>query len=125
MAAAPEKRRLCILVVDDDDASSHSLQRLLTFNGHKVHVASTVAQALAIAKEVRCDLLISDLMFTDGTGTQLLQELSKIYHIVAIAVTGHVEPEYARECEQAGFASRLLKPVVFTELLSTIDGLFA
>ena len=53
-----EQRHLSVLVVDDEPSGLEALARLLTWDGHQVHRAGTVADALELAERVRFDLLI-------------------------------------------------------------------
>lgn len=86
----------------------------------KLHRIAENKCSLALAANERCDLLISDIGLPDGSGTDLMRELQKLYTVPGIAVTAHGDATHAKACEEAGFAKRLLKPVKFTSLLEAI-----
>ncbi|MDQ7772654.1 MAG: response regulator [Elusimicrobiales bacterium] len=66
-----------ILVADDDPAMLKVYERLLARLDHSVEKAATFAEAAALIAERDFDLLITDLMFPDGLGTDLIESLNK------------------------------------------------
>jgi CheY-like chemotaxis protein len=112
---------LSILVVDDHPDSLELLARLLRRCGHAVKTASTVAGACAAIAQHRFDLLISDIGLPDGSGTDVMRTIHSTQGIPGIALTGHGEEHYTRACVEAGFAVRLLKPIVFSNLVEAME----
>jgi CheY-like chemotaxis protein len=112
---------LSILVVDDHADSVDLLARLLRRCGHAVKTASSVAAAVAAIEEHRFDLLISDIGLPDGSGTEVMRTIRRAQGAPGIALTGHGEDHYTRACVEAGFAVRLLKPVVFSTLVEAME----
>lgn len=112
---------LRILLVDDNEGGLRALARLLRFKGHEVHAAATCHEALLIARERRCDLLISDITLPDGNGLHLMREIRQRYFIPGIVLTGHNEEAFIVESKAAGFGAYLLKPVHLADLMGTID----
>jgi two-component system OmpR family response regulator len=64
-----------ILVVDDEPYITDLLSAALKFEGFSVDVASTGAQAVALATESRHDLVLLDVMLPDVTGTDVCRRL--------------------------------------------------
>ena len=65
-----------IIVVEDHASTAQALQKFLTTVGYKVYVAPDIASARALAKAIEFDVLLSDLRLPDGTGWDLMEELS-------------------------------------------------
>lgn len=63
-----------VLIVDDQETSRLRLKALLEGHGHAVREAGYVAQALAMARQARPDLLISGLRMQAMDGVMLLRE---------------------------------------------------
>jgi CheY-like chemotaxis protein len=118
-----KERPLRILLVEDDADSLSALTRLLTMTGHQALSASTAAEALLLAKAQRCDLVVSDVGLPDRSGLELMRELTSLYAIPGIAVSGFTEAAHVKECERAGFARHLKKPVDFQKLLEAVEQL--
>jgi CheY-like chemotaxis protein len=115
-----ERRPLCILLVEDDADSRAALVRLLNMTGHRTLPAGTAAEALRIARSQPCDLLVSDVGLPDRSGLELMRELASIRPIPGIAVSGYTDAADVMECERAGFARHLKKPVDFQMLLELV-----
>ena len=118
MASGPQSLR--ILLVDDHEESLSAMARLLKLSGYQVHTATTVADALDVASQQACDLLISDLGLPDRTGLDLMREIRTRYPLKGIALTGYTEDRDVAESSAAGFAMHLKKPVDFNDLLAAI-----
>ena len=108
-----------ILLVDDHDDTAKALARLLCMSGYSVRTATSVAGAIQLCDAHRFDLLISDIGLPDGTGYELMRELTRRGGVKGIAVSGY-EHDFA-EGQNAGFAAHLVKPVAFETLHETIQ----
>lgn len=115
------QRLLSILLVDDHQDSLDLLARLLRRCGHSVETARRVDEALGAIDRQRFDILVSDIGLPDGCGTDVMRALRDAQGAPGIALTGHGEEHYVEACEQAGFAARLLKPVVFNKLIEAME----
>lgn len=62
-----------ILVADDDPAMLRLYTRLFTGSGHSITMASSFAEASGLISAKNYDLLVTDLMFPDGLGTELIK----------------------------------------------------
>jgi len=108
-----------ILLVDDHDDTARALARLLGLSGYDVRTATTVAAAISLCDEHRFDLLISDIGLPDGTGYDLMRELTRRGIPAGIAVSGYEDDATAGR--DAGFVAHLVKPVAFETLKETIQ----
>ncbi|WCM48785.1 PAS domain S-box protein [Pseudomonas sp. WJP1] len=100
--AAPQVRRLCILVVDDDSLVLTSTCLLLEDLGHRVITATSGAQGLdQFENNPAIDLVITDMAMPHMSGAQLAEAIrTRNPGMPIILATG-----YAERLE--GFAARL------------------
>jgi CheY-like chemotaxis protein len=81
--------------------------------GHTVHHAATMTEALEEVPKADCDVLISDVGLSDGTGWELLRRLREegLPHPgYAIAMSGFGMNADRAKSEAAGYRHHLLKP---------------
>ncbi len=104
-----------ILVVDDDVLGGESLVMLLGIAGHDVSFASTAAQAMAVARTQRPEVLLLDIGMPEVDGYEVARRLREIDEVpddaTYIAITGFGRPEDFEKSAQAGFFRHLVKPV--------------
>ena len=116
---------ISVLVADDHADSLAALATLLRISGYTVHTAGTLSEASAVASRRRCDLLVGDIEFRDGSGLDLMRELHAKYGLAGIALSGHTGPQDVDAALQAGFARHIAKPVMFAALLDAVRELTA
>ncbi|HSS78929.1 MAG TPA: ATP-binding protein [Thermoanaerobaculia bacterium] len=114
---------LHILLAEDHADTAEALAALLEGLGHRITIAGTVAGALeaAAATDTPIELVISDLGLPDGSGLDLMRELSRRYRLPGIALSGYGMEEDIEKSRQAGFARHLTKPVTLDLLKDVID----
>lgn len=113
---------LRILLVEDHRDTLATLERLLIRRGYVVHTASSVGQALQVAREHDFDLLVSDIGLPDGRGTDLLESIERQsgHRPPAIAMSGFGMGDDIERSRKAGFSEHLTKPVEFSALREAI-----
>jgi two-component system CheB/CheR fusion protein len=109
-----------ILLVDDHPDTTLVLKTLLERQAYHVTTATSVRSALETAKSQPFDLVISDIGLPDGTGLDIVRELSRSGPVKAIALSGFGMEEDIRRSLDAGFAEHLAKPVNFRTLHDAI-----
>jgi membrane fusion protein, heavy metal efflux system len=115
-----------ILLVDDDEVLSQVLRRVLSRQGYDVREASSVAQALQVAREQRPRLGLLDLCLPDGDGTDLARQLKAeggdfpLILMTAYPLRLREQPQLAE-----GFTRVLTKPLNLQELRQAIDAALA
>ena len=118
---AVDARPLSILLVEDHEDSAMLMRTLLERSGHTVHVADTVRTGIALAVEVRPDLIVSDLGLPDGTGLELIRSVrAEGIDCPAIALSGYGMDEDLARTRAAGFSEHLVKPVGVKRLREAI-----
>jgi DNA-binding response OmpR family regulator len=116
-----ENPSLRILIVEDHHDSRVVLQRLLTTQGHVVHVAETCAAAMRIAKSSPFEIVIGDVGLPDGDGCELMRKLRHAHGVACIALSGYDELEHVQRAVNAGICLHLCKPIAFQQLLDAIE----
>jgi DNA-binding NtrC family response regulator len=110
-----------VILVEDQPDIAESLRRFLTCIGYKVYVAPDVASARALVKAVEFDVLVSDLRLPDGTGWELMQELSSEHPVRGIAISGYNSPEDIARSKHVGFLDHIAKPLVTEKLTAALE----
>lgn len=117
-----------VLVVEDHHDTAEQFARLLRRAGHEVICAGSIKEAQTYAlvapdqnRACAFDILISDLDLPDGSGLDLMRNLTPRYPIHGIAISGHGMKEDVDASLQAGFSYHITKPVNWAELKAVID----
>ena len=103
-----------ILIVDDTRASAFVLGKLLETMGQQVETACTGESAIAQARAMRPDLVISDIGMPEMDGYELARRLRRepgLEGLVLAALTGYGQDSDREQAKQAGFDYHLVKPV--------------
>jgi two-component system, chemotaxis family, CheB/CheR fusion protein len=115
-----------IIVVEDHADTAEGLRRFLTRIGYKVYIAPDVASARALAKAVEFDVLLSDIRLPDGTGWDLMRELSRDQpNLRGIAISGFNSQEEIARSKRVGFLDHIAKPLVAEEISAAIESAVA
>jgi two-component system, NtrC family, response regulator HydG len=80
-----------VLVVDDEADFADSTAQILNLHKHLACTASSLAEARAALAASPPDVVLLDLMLPDGSGLDLLEEISHgpLSHIKVVLITGH------------------------------------
>ena len=79
--------------------------------------------AIQLAAEERFDVLLCDTGLPDGDGCDVLKEISAMYPIRGIAVTGFGMKEDIERSKKAGFITHITKPSVLGPLLPILEAI--
>jgi len=117
-----------ILAVDDEDSFTFFVKlNLQTYKERqfKVTTANSGTEGLKLAKVVRPDLILLDVMMPDMSGAEVAEELlldARTKSIPIIFVTALVQKdEVDKEAGQMGGREFIAKPVSKDELISRIE----
>ena len=106
-----------ILIVEDHQDTRRVLSTLLERAEHEVITASGVTEAVQLLRNVRVNVLLSDLGLPDGDGLELVAKAKAIQPgLRAIALTARDSTQDYRLGQKAGFDHYLSKPFDFHEL---------
>lgn len=109
-----------ILVVDDDDLVLEMLRHTLARAGYQVETAADGREALAILRQGRTRLVISDWEMPEMSGLELcrtIREGSFDGYIYVILLTSHSQPDEIVAGMSAGADDFIAKPFQAAELL--------
>lgn len=115
-----------ILLVDDDMDLAELIKTKLAVEGHEVHVINTGDGAFELAKQVKPEIAVLDIMLPGVTGYQICRRLRKdpeLYRIGILILTAlGEEPEVLHGLEQ-GADDYLAKPFRLEKLAEKLDAL--
>jgi two-component system OmpR family response regulator len=116
-----------VLVVEDSALVVGALRVLLEETGHRVSAASNVADAVTTARADAPDVILLDITLDREDGLGVLYALARTDELprVAVAVTGHDEPQVRERCLNAGCRTVLTKPISATQLPALIKAWLA
>jgi serine/threonine-protein kinase PpkA len=116
-----------ILVVEDDDAIRNNVIRLLKLEGYDIVSATNGRQGLDRAREVRPQVIISDIGMPDMDGFEMLEAIRADEELGAttsiMLLTALDDRASMRRGMTAGADDYLAKPFTRVELLDALSGL--
>ncbi|MBA3962757.1 MAG: response regulator [Chthoniobacterales bacterium] len=119
-----------IVAVDDDADARKLLYTVLTRCQASVTVVATAAEALAAVRELRPDVLLSDIEMPNEDGYDLLRQVRALPpeeggNTPAAALTAYARVTDRTRVLRAGFQLHVPKPVEPSELIAVIANLAA
>jgi CheY-like chemotaxis protein len=120
---------LHLLLVEDHVDTAEAMTELLRALGYRVTAAGSVAEGLAVAADLQSrpesaiDLVVSDLGLPDGSGLDLMRELSSRFGLRGISLSGYGMEEDIRSSREAGFERHLIKPTSIQALQAALHEL--
>lgn len=112
-----------ILCIDDNEDTCFMLSCLLQPQGHEVVTASSITEALQLARSERFDLYILDNLLPDGSGVDLCQQLREFDPSTPIIFYSGAAYEIdRRKGLRAGATAYVAKPEI-DGLTNTVNGL--
>jgi two-component system, OmpR family, response regulator len=103
-----------VLLIDDDpDVRRIGTMSLRKLGGFNVLLASSGPEGIEIAKSMRPDVILLDIVMPDPDGWSTLARLKQsaaTYSIPVIFITGRHVPPNVHECERAGAIGVIVKP---------------
>jgi two-component system, NtrC family, response regulator HydG len=100
-----------VLVVDDDHDNAHSLAELLELEGHRVQIAYSGADAVAVSKSTSFDLTFMDVMMPGMNGLESFVEIRRTQPKARVyMMTGYSVEDLLRQAVKQGALGVLEKP---------------
>jgi len=110
-----------VLVADDEDVIRHTIQEVLGACGCAVDTARDGAEAAALVRQVRYDLVISDIKMPGANGYEVFaaaKEACPETEVILITAFGYDPHHSIVRASGQGLAAVLTKPFKVNELLS-------
>jgi len=114
--------KISVLVVDDEVLIRKSLAKVLKARGYGVELASTGAEGLARASEVRPQVMILDMRLPDTDGLSVLRrvrQLDPLTQVIVITAFGDVQS--AVEAMKLGACDFLRKPYEMEDIVMAVE----
>jgi CheY-like chemotaxis protein len=123
------KPSLHILVAEDNELSAQVLEQALVRQGHRVRLANSGREALALAEQGGFDLLLLDVHMPELDGFQVVRAIREREsttggHLPIIALTARSRREDRERCLAAGMDDFQTKPIRPADLAAAIDRVF-
>ena len=119
-------RPLRILVIEDDESAARALHRLLSLDGHVVHVADSLAAAEVVVGAEPLDVVLADLQLGAESGLTAPRRLADAARRLgrtappAVVLSGYDRDSDVAASRAAGFVAHLAKPVDEQALLLAV-----
>jgi chemotaxis protein histidine kinase CheA len=111
------------LVVDDSRAIREAMTSMLGREGWIVDVAEDGARALQMTRQLRYDLVVTDLEMPELGGFELIERLRKDDRFKAtpiIVITSRANPDSRRRARDLGVRALVAKPITRRKLLEAL-----
>jgi two-component system cell cycle response regulator len=122
-APTPHGRK--ILVVDDIEANLHLATVVLGGAGYQVATATSMSEALRLARHDPPDLILSDIVMADGSGYEFIRAVKsdlRLRSIPFVFNTASMTAESAQEkCLALGAVKVLFRPIAPEDLLRELE----
>ena len=110
-----------ILLVEDDSLSLQAVSDTLEFLNYRVVAVASGREALDAFENDRIDLVISDMVMPDMSGTELHSALTdKAPNLKMMIITGYPLEEIGSDILKSGVVGLIRKPTDITTLSHTI-----
>jgi two-component system cell cycle response regulator len=123
--AAPVASHGTILVVDNVPANLELAQSIFEPSGFRVILAGSMSAAMAMAKQARPDLVLSDVNMPEGTGFELARRMKsdpQLQSIPIVLISATLPREITAEVALAAGAQKLIRrPIDPSALLEEIE----
>ncbi|MBN1356626.1 response regulator [bacterium] len=110
-----------VLVVDDDSGTRQVLTKLLAHYDFQVESALNGQDAVKVLSGDHFDLLIIDVMMSDGDGIELMERMRLLFpEVIVVAISASNDIDAAIQAIRQGASGFLLKPFRSEEVELTI-----
>lgn len=118
----PIDGKIRIMIVDDVPEGREGLARLLSFEPDMdvIGYASTGAEAIQQAQDLRPDVILMDINMPDMDGIQATELITKQVPVSVVMISVQSDRDYMRRAMQVGAIDFLSKPPAADELYATV-----
>lgn len=112
-----------VLVVDDDVETTEMLKLLLEPNSFEVLAAYSGLDGVKMARDLRPDVMIVDLLMPEMDGLRVCEEVRKFSSVPIIVLSAISKPNIVAQALDIGADDYLLKPMKNSILIAHINKL--
>ena len=120
---AMEQSNNSVLIVEDNELNMKLFHDLLEAHGMDILMTRNGADALAVAKAERPDLIVMDIQLPEMSGLEVTETLKadpQLAPIPVIAVTAFAMKGDEERIRQAGCEAYLSKPISIDNFINTV-----
>ena len=113
------KDKRCVLVVEDDLDATEIMGEILESLGYTCRIARSGSEAIAMAGELRPDIVMLDIALPDVSGFEVARRLREAPGGGAVwimALTGYSDAAHRDRAFASGFDRYLVKPITISTL---------
>jgi len=102
-----------VLIIEDNLDAAQTLAQVLAFSGHSTRIAHDGRSGIALARELKPDLILCDIGLPDVDGYEVARALRADGDFPTtrlVALSGYAQPEDRQRAKEAGFDDHLAKP---------------
>jgi len=114
------KKISTVLSVDDDAEMRDLMERFLTRSGFYTYTAASADEGLVMAKELKPDIILTDIMMPHKDGISFIKDINKEPELVDIPIIVVTIVGERNTCMSLGVSGYLNKPVSWKVLLDMI-----
>jgi DNA-binding response OmpR family regulator len=117
-----------VVVIEDNPDISSTVGDWLQQHGHRVRIADTGVDGVALVRDLRPDLVLCDIGLPDITGVEVGQAIRALPlepQPTLVAVTGWGRDDDRRRTSDAGFDAHLVKPFNLKQLSAILHACMA
>lgn len=118
-----------VVLIDDEALILSGLQRVVTWSAYDCEVVGTASdgqQGVALLRQVRPDIVFTDIRMPNMDGLSMLAAIKSEFPQMQVAIlTAFRDFEYAQKAIQLGVARYLLKPSKMEEIIEAIEHMVA
>ena len=113
-----------VIIVDDEPVIRRGLRETIEWDALGLEVAGEAAdgaEALKLIREIRPEILITDIRMPEMDGIELIREVKKLDQNVKITIlSGYSDYDYLKAAIRLGVDNYLLKPIDNDELIQNL-----
>ena len=115
-----------IVIVDDSDFSRSLIRKMLAEQGIKVvGEANSAEAAIAVIKETKPNVVITDIVMPEVSGIELTQKITQNNEDIAVIVISSLSQEHVvLEAIGAGASDFIAKPIQKQQLIDSLEKVF-
>lgn len=113
-----------ILIVEDNEMNMRLFSDLLKTKGHQITECLEGTKAVALAEEIKPDLILMDIQLPETSGVALQQQIRTIPSIAKtriVAVSAFAMKGDAEKLLKTGFDDYLSKPISIPLFFETVE----